>query len=434
MFDTRPLRSTGFRHLAAAYWVNEFGNWIGEIALTILVYDRTRSPLGTAALFLALRFLPALLAPLLTTRVETLRPRDVLTVLYVLEAVLFACIAVVTRHFSLPAVLVLATLDGALAVTAKALTRSATANDLIKHNLLREGNGIMNLGAMASTACSPLIAGGLVAWKGAESALLVDAGTFLVTALIVVTARGIHVESDAAAGSLGRMRNGLHVLRTRGAVRRLMGAIGFAILLSAVPIPIEVVFVKQTLHAGDSGYGFLLGSWGIGMVIGGAAFAGIGNVRLTALLGVGTFVIALGYGGLALAPTLAAACAASVVGGAGNGAAWIAAVTSVQERIPLDTQSAVMSVLEGMNQVMPALGFVAGGALTALTSPRLAYGVAAVGVAAVVMVTFANPIDRVKLSRVEYPDTGDLQEDRLSDAQENDTSRRTPSVPSLTIG
>src|ERR1700735_4836026 len=99
MLDLRPLRSAGFRRLALGYWVNEFGNWIGEIALTILVYDRTRSPLGTAALFLALRFLPALLAPLLTTRVETLRPRDVLTVLYVLEAVLFACIAVVTRHF-----------------------------------------------------------------------------------------------------------------------------------------------------------------------------------------------------------------------------------------------------------------------------------------------------------------------------------------------
>src|ERR1700684_3256584 len=108
MFDLRPLRSAAFRHLAGAYWVNEFGTWIGEIALTLLVYDRTHSPLVTAGLFLTLRFLPALVAPFLTTRLEALTPRVVLSTLYVGEAVLFAAIAVISRHFSLPAILVLA--------------------------------------------------------------------------------------------------------------------------------------------------------------------------------------------------------------------------------------------------------------------------------------------------------------------------------------
>ena len=274
---TRPPSAISPR----AYWVNEFGTWIGEVALALLVYNRTHSPLATAGLFLTLRFLPALLAPLLTTRLEALPPRVVLSTLYVLEAVLFAAIAVITRHFSLPAILVLAALDGALAVTAKALTRGASASGLIKQGLLREGNGIMNLGAMVSTASSPLIAGGLVAWKGAESALLVDAATFLVTALIIVTASGIHVDSDHDAGSSGRLRNGLDVLRNRRAVRRLMIAIAFAMTLSAVPIPIEVVFAKHTLHAGDTGYGLLLASWGLGMVIGGAVFAAVKHVRLT---------------------------------------------------------------------------------------------------------------------------------------------------------
>ncbi len=90
MFDLRPLRSAAFRHLVGAYWVNEFGNWIGEIALTILTYDRTHSPLATAAFFLSVRFLPALLAPVLTARLETLRPRVVLAALYLLEAAFFA--------------------------------------------------------------------------------------------------------------------------------------------------------------------------------------------------------------------------------------------------------------------------------------------------------------------------------------------------------
>ncbi len=394
MFDLRPLRSAGFRHLATAYWVNEFGNWIGEIALTILVYDRTHSPLGSAALFTVLRCVPASLAPLVATRVESMPVRWVLTTTYVLEAGLFTAIAVLTRHFTLSVVLAMAALDGCLAVTARALTRSATASSLIRDGLLREGNGIMNLGMIVATAASPAIAGVLIASRGPEWALLLDAGTFLATALIIASARGIKIDSDRDSGFLGRLRNGMSVLRTNDEVRSLMVGIALVILIGGVPIPIEVVFVRQTLHAGDSAYGLLLSSWGLGMVLGAAAFAVLRRVSLTQLIAFGTVVAALGYGALALSPTLAVACAASALGGLGNGGAWIAAVTAVQERIPLSSQSAIMALLETLGQVMPALGFVTGGLITAYTSPRAAYGIASLGVLFVVAVIALRSSDR----------------------------------------
>jgi MFS family permease len=395
MLDLSPLRSAVFRHLAAAYWVNELGNWIGEIALTILVYDRTHSPLGTAALFLAMRFVPALLAPFVTVRAETAHPRLLLTLMYLLEAAFFGGIAFLTHHFVFSVLFVLCALDGVLAIAAKALTRSATANHLLEQGLLREGNGILNLGVMASLACAPVIAGGLVAANGAQTALFVDAGTFVLTAVIVALAPGLHMESDQTSGFIGRARNGLSAVRDRRSVRRLIFAVALTMLLGAVPIPIEVVFAKHTLHAGDNGYGFLLGSWGVGMVIGGTAFAVVREWRLTTVFVVGTLLTAIGYGVLAGAPTLAVACAGSAVGGLGNGASWIAAVTAIQERIPLNTQSAVMAVLEGLNQVVPALGFIAGGVITLLSSARIAYAIAALGVAAVVLAFSARPIDQV---------------------------------------
>jgi MFS family permease len=434
MLDLRPLRSAGFRRLALGYWVNEFGNWIGEIALTILVYDRTGSPLGTAALFLALRFAPALFAPLLTARVETLTPRLVLTALYGGEAVLFACIALVAEHFSMPAVLALSILDGVLGITAKALSRSATAASLSEQKLLREGNAILNLGLMTSTACAPMIAGALVAWQGARSALLVDAGTFVVTAAIIAGADGLRVETDSAASFSERLRGGAQAVRKRAPVKRLMSAVALIILLGAVPLPIEVVFAKHTLHAGDLGYGALLGSWGVGMVAGAAVFATASSVSLTRLLCVGMFALSIGYGGLAISPTLAVACVASAIGGAGNGAGWIAAVTAIQERIPLNAQSSVMALFEGLNQVMPAIGFVIGGALTAISSPRLAYGVAAVGVALVVVRLAARPPDRLVLDTVGPPESPIERENFDALAQDSHVSQRTPSLPNLTTG
>jgi hypothetical protein len=431
MFDLRPLRSATFRHLAAAYWVNEFGNWIGEIALTILVYDRTRSPLETAALFLSMRFLPALLAPLVTIRVEAMHTRRVLTIAYLLEAAFFAGMAGVAERFSLPALFILCVLDGALAITAKALTRSATANLLLQQDMLREGNGILNLGAMASLAGAPMIAAVLVAWKGAQNALLVDVGTFLLTALIVVSAGGIYVESDRAAGFSGRLRSGLDVLRQRSVIRRLFYAVGLTMLLGAVPIPIEVVFAKHTLHAGDYGYGVLLGAWGCGMVIGGTIFATAKETRLVAVFIVGTLLTALGYGALAAAPTLALACAGSAIGGLGNGGSWVAAVTAVQERIPIDTQSAVMAVLESMNQMLPALGFVVGGVVTALASPRTAYAIAAGGVALVVVAFTVRPIDRIPLDAPLALPTGEVGHRDLKDPG---ASARSSASPTITIG
>jgi hypothetical protein len=434
MLDLRPLRSAEFLHLAFGYWVNEFGTWVGEIALTILVFDRTHSALGTAALFLAMRFAPALFAPFLTATAEAMTLRVVLPTFYVLEAGLFACIAVLAQHIWLPAILGLAVLDGVLAITAKALTRSATAAGLMKQGLLREGNGILNFGVMASTACAPLIAGVLVAWKGPASALLIDAGTFLMTALIVVTARGIHVDSDVAAGLQGRLRAGVDAVRHRAPVRRLLVTVSLAMLLSALPIPVEVVFAKRTLGAGDFGYGLMLASWGAGMVIGAGAFTVLNEVRLMKILAVGALLNAVGYSGLAAAPSLLVACVASAIGGVGNGAAWISAVTAIQERVSAQTQSSVMTVLEGLNQLMPAVGFVLGGVITAMTSPRIAYAAAGVGVAAVVVVAATRPPDRVGLRNVETSLHTAPTRAVPPGTQENPPPARTSTLPTLNIG
>lgn len=432
MFDLTPLRSQGFRHLAAACWVNEFGNWIGEIALAILVWDRTGSPLATATLFLSLRFLPAMLAPLLTTKTEVFPPRVVISALYTVEAALFVALAAMVSRFSLPRVLVLAGCDGLFAITATALVRSTLVTELSENSLLREGNALVNLGTMLAIAGAPITAGLLAGSNGAASALRVDAATFAVAALIIATARGIRVTSDTSSSFSTRLRAGLGVLSQRPMVRRLLIAISLVVTLGSVALPVEVVFAENTLHAGDSGYGVLLTAWGTGMIIGGLVFAATPWMRLMNVLGLSVSLIAVGYGGLAVSPDLAIACIASFVGGTGNSAAWVAARTALQARIPLTAQSAVMAVLEGSNQTMPALGFVVGGAVTAISSPRIAYAVSAVGVAAVLAL-----FSVWRLNEVHLRDPSERQETQQAPShppgmQEARSASRNPSVPTLT--
>ncbi|HSC20384.1 MAG TPA: MFS transporter, partial [Solirubrobacterales bacterium] len=99
-----------------------------------------------------------------------------------------------------------------------------------------------------------------------------------------------------------------------------------------------------------------------------------------------TLAIGVGYLGLAAAPTLAFACAASVVGGAGNGIQWVAAISAVQELTAETMQARVMSVLESIGAAMPGIGFVVGGVVAALVSPRMTFLVAGSGVIAIVAV------------------------------------------------
>src|SRR5437764_260233 len=152
-----PLRVPGFKTLAAGYSINELGNWLGDIALAVLVYDQTGSALATALLFVGTRFVPALVVPAVVARAEALRPRISLPLLYGLDAGVFAVLAVLARHFALAPIVALAAVDGSLALAARALTRSSSAALLNPHGLLRRGNALFNFGFTIAGALGPAL-------------------------------------------------------------------------------------------------------------------------------------------------------------------------------------------------------------------------------------------------------------------------------------
>jgi MFS family permease len=250
---------------------------------------------------------------------------------------------------------------------------------------LRGGNAILNVAFTGGAAVGPAIAGLAVAAVGVQSALLLDAASFYAIALILLTAGPLpHAEPEPGA-LLSRLRAGFGYIRRTATLRRLLSAQAGAFVFFAAVLPIEVIYAKQTLGAGDAGYGLLLGSWGGGMVLGGIVFAALRRAPLPSLLLFSTLAIGAGYLAMAAAPSLAFACAAAALGGAGNGVQWVAVVSAVQELTTEDMQARVMSVLESIGAAMPGIGFVLGGLIAAGWSPRGTFLVAGVGVIAIVV-------------------------------------------------
>ena len=383
---TAPLKRPLFRRLAASYAINELGDWMGIIALSVLVFDQTESALATAALFLGTRFLQAQRAPKLHTRTEKTTPRFALAVKYCGEAAAFAGLALLVDNFSLPVVIALATVDGALALAGRSLTRAVVATALEPSGELRSGNALLNVAFTGGAAIGPALAGLAVAGLGVQTALLLDAVSFYAVAWILFTA-GAMPQAEPEPGRMReRVRAGIAYIRRQALLRRLLTAQGLAFVFFAAVLPVEVVYVKDTLGSTDTGYGLMLASWGGGMVLGSLLFARLRQAPLPVLLFFSTLAVGAGYLGLAAAPTLAVACMASVLGGAGNGIQWVATISAVQELTAESMQARVMSVLESIGAAMPGIGFALGGVIAALVSPRMTFLVAGCGVIAIVAV------------------------------------------------
>jgi MFS family permease len=387
-------KSPRLRRILLAYTVNELGTWFGYVALALGVYDHTKSAIATAALFVARGLVPALLAPVLVARIERSPRRGRLTWLYLLEASLTVALAGLLWHFWLVGVLVLVTIDGVVAVAATALVRAAAARVSVSEAIAdgesdltpqerqaateaaqRHASAALNFSFMGALAIGPAIGGALVHLVGGPVALLLDALTFLVCAGLLLQL-STYIEETSGDSVRTRLLAVLHHMRTVPTLRALFLTEAVAMVFFASVEPVEVLFVKSTLQAGDFGFGLLVATWGVGAALGAVVFARSVRRPLGPMLTGGTLLVGLAYLGFAVAPTLAIACGAAVIGGIGNGIQWPSLISAVQQLTPPALQGRLMSAVGSLNALCPAIGFILGGTIAALSSPRVAMFVA----------------------------------------------------------
>jgi predicted MFS family arabinose efflux permease len=347
------------------------------------VFDRTQDVAPTAGFFLVAKFLPALLATGLTAHLDRLSLRRTLPAIYVVEALVFAALAfqAVGDRFVLPLVLVLGAVDGTLAITGRGLTRGAVAATLQPKDLIAEGNALMNLGFAASSVFGAALAGALIAAFGVSVALLVDAASFLLIAVWLATSRDLpRLEHAAYQPWHARFRAGMAFARRNALIRTLLLGQSLALVCFTLVVPIEVIYAKESLGTTSAGFGVLLSAWGAGIVLGSLLFIALKNRTGFALILLSTAAVGAAYLGMSQAQTLLLACVMSVVGGAGNGIQWVAVMTALQQATPTEYQARMSGLLESIGAGVPGLGFLLGGLIVTLGSPRTAFAIAGAGI------------------------------------------------------
>jgi MFS family permease len=381
-----PLSRRPFGRLLGSYTINELGDSVGVIALALLVYEETGKATATAALFIAAKFVPAFIAPGLTARLDQLDLRRTLGALYVAEALVFGLLAFVADgRYVLPVVLVLGLIDGTLAVTARALTRGAVGTLLQPVGLLKEANGLLNIGFAAASVGGAALAGLLISQWSISVALAADAASFMIIAVVLSRTAGLPAAQLTRERWKERFQGGLSFARSSPVVRMLLVGEGLALIFFTLVVPIEVIYVRDSLDSTSAGFGLLVAAWGVGIVLGSLLYLVVKSRSASTLIIASTAAIGVAYCGMSVATTLAVACLLAVLGGTGNGIQWIAVVTGLQEATPIDLQARVVGLLESLNAALPGVGFLIGGVIAALASPRTAYAVAGIGVLVLVV-------------------------------------------------
>ncbi len=401
-------KSPRLRRILLAYTVNELGTWFGYVALALAVYDHTHSAIATAGLFLARGLLPALFAPMLVARVEHSPRRGTLTILFLLEGVATVGLALLLWHFLLTGVLLLVAFDGVLAVAVTALIRASAARIALdgdtqldpsgdgeepsEETAQRQANAALNFAFMGAFAAGPAIGALLVSAVGGPATMLLDALTFSIAGVLMIGMR-THVEAQDEHSIRDRLMAAWRYTQLMPQLRTLLLTEAIAIVFLAAVEPVEVLYVKTTLDAGDLGYGLLVTSWGIGAAGGAVVFARATHRPLAPMLTGGVFFLGVAYLGYAAAPTLALACVAAFIGGVGNGIHWPSLISAVQKLTPTELHGRLMSAVGSINALCPALGFALGGTVATLTSPR-----GAMLMAGIVSMVLTGAFMRISLS------------------------------------
>jgi MFS family permease len=385
------LRVAGFRLLFLSTLASSFGSLLAAIALAIDVKDRTDSAIWVGGV-LVVEFLPVVVVGLtLGPLLDRLKRRDLMVAADLLRVAVFCALPFATNAAEIVGLALVAGL-------ATGFFRPAVyagVPNLFAPEELPDANALLQTVENVSWAAGPVLGGLLTAAAGPHAAYWINAVSFLVSAAFV-SQIPVHLLQSSTALSRGHwtdLREGFSAaLRSRPVLAVLVGW-GIASLGAGGITVSEVFFAKNTLHAGDFGYGLLYGGIGTGLVIGGF-FSGRVVERLGVARSYFAFLLcmAVGFGAAAASVDVWMAAALCVIGGVGNGGAVVCNALLVQRGMRDDMRGRALTFVMSATYGVMGLSILIAGIAMPPDAARWVWasGAIAIAVASVAGYAFAR--------------------------------------------
>jgi MFS family permease len=370
----------GFRALWAARAVSFVGDGISTTALVLLAAERS-GPGGVGLLLLA-NALPRCTGPLAGVLADRVETRRLLMSCDLASALVMAAVAVTVPP--LPTLLALVAMTALLATIRGPAGRSAVP-DLVAERDRAPANALLGLAFTAQLAVGPALGGLLAAGPGGtQTALAVDVGTFVASALLLT--RLPRLPRGRGTGLWRSTGEGLRHVATHRRIRVLVITLFLVVTFAGLDNVALVFLTRDELRAGPLGFGLAASGFGVGMLLASAACSRLGCRSPVAVLLVGTAATGAGTLLTGVAPLLAVAVATQLVAGAGNATENIGYDTLVQDLVPRELLGRVFGAVGTAAQLGAALAYACGGPLVTLTGPRAVFVIGGAGTLAMLLV------------------------------------------------
>jgi MFS family permease len=402
-----------FRALWLAYLASVAGDQLALVAVTVLVYDRTRSPL-LAALAYSAGFLPWAVGGITLARLADAYPRRTVMVACDLACLVLVAIMAVPG-VPLPLLVLLLAAVTLLGSPFRA-ARSAMLPDILTGDQYVIGTATMQITNRTGRTIGLATGGILVAVLGAHGALAVDAGTFAASALLVrlgVRSRPVPAKPGEGAQGDGAGGDGAQGDRPAeervSAVRRVftdprlraLMLLGWLVPFYAVPEGVAAPYAHE-LHGGTVATGLVLASGPAGAIVGSAMFSRLVEpARRLRWMGPMAVCSCAVLGVCLLTPPLAASLLIFAVSTAFS-AYQLAANSAFVTAVPASWRGRAFGLANGGINVGQSAWFIAAGAAATVVSPAVviaASGLLGGAIAALLAVTWRRLPPAVTPSR-----------------------------------
>jgi predicted MFS family arabinose efflux permease len=368
-----PLRLHAFRRLWAADMISLLGDWAARLALAVLVFERTGSSAWAGAVTAVSLAGYVGIGQVLATLADRYGRISVMLVADVARAGLFLMMLL---DVPVGMLLVLAFLAG-LATPPFEAARSAALPDLVPEDDYRDALALSGISVQFSLVLGYALGGLLLLVVEPETALAINAASFLVSALVLLTLRSSPAARPAESRSTVSRSLGDGALSLFGD-RMVRRALVFVSVTGAFGTVDEALVVPYAERIGlPTGYlGVLAASIPIGTLIATMAIAGGRRdhhslLRTAAWCGMVTSAAAAPL--FWFEATGALAFLAFAISG-GMFAVSIPTNAVIGLRLNRDTRASAMGIAVGILMGSQALGAVVGGLAASVVGPARAIG------------------------------------------------------------
>lgn len=380
----------GFRRLLVAFGISGVGDWFNRVAVIALLLSLTGSGTAVGAM-LAVRMVVYLVVGAAGgPYIDRHDRKSILVATDLARACLAAGLVIVDAPGEAWALY-------ALTIAIEALTAlhrpafMALVPQVVAPGSLARANGLTQSTAGAVMIVGSAIGGSAVASIGVDAAFLVNAGSFLASAILTALVRSARAVRRDPIRARSPWPEVAHTLRSSPL------ALGVVALLLLWPVGGGVVNVLMSLYAvdvfdaGSTGIGILYASLGAGLLTGGVLARRVPGPRVSVAVG-GFALEGVCHVAVSQSASLAPAIAWLALAGAGAGAGNASAATVLMEVVPADQHGRTFSVLEGASSALLALTMLIAGPLAEAWGPRT-LGLTA-GVSIVSAALFARTVVR----------------------------------------